>query len=316
MIARSTFAATICTSVVVAGRLPPKRAAPGSDGADLATDLRRRRRTGDLDPVADGGKIFAGRRPDAADARRAPRRDRRRVAHDVSVAVLRDDALGGGSRGFGREPFVPHGLRNMRAQPDPLDAPDPRPSTGNFARPVAVSFLPDDLRPPAARIPSGHRRPPRRGDSPRRRVPRGRPWLPGGYVGVDVFFVLSGFFITGLLAREVVATGDVDLTEFYARRARRLLPAFFVVLARDDRDRALDLRADRSAAHRVRRRAVALHYGNVLFAQDAVNYHATSTNPFLHTWSLAVEEQFYVIWPLLFVFVGRSTPARIRSPAS
>jgi len=54
--------------------------------------------------------------------------------------------------------------------------------------------------------------------------------LAGGYVGVDVFFVLSGFFITGLLAREVAATGDIDLPEFYARRARRLLPAFLVVL--------------------------------------------------------------------------------------
>ncbi|HEY9225047.1 MAG TPA: acyltransferase family protein [Gemmatimonadaceae bacterium] len=131
------------------------------------------------------------------------------------------------------------------------------------------------------------------------------PGLVGGYVGVDVFFVLSGFFITGLLAREITTTGSLDLTEFYARRARRLLPAFLVVLfativiallfyAPIDRPKiAFDARA------------VALHYGNVLFARDAVNYHASSQNPFLHTWSLAVEEQFYVIWPLLFLFVGR-----------
>src|SRR5437763_1648519 len=58
----------------------------------------------------------------------------------------------------------------------------------------------------------------------------GVSWTAGGFVGVDVFFVLSGFFITGLLAREVATTGDVDLSEFYARRARRLLPAFLVVL--------------------------------------------------------------------------------------
>src|SRR5262245_65286292 len=131
------------------------------------------------------------------------------------------------------------------------------------------------------------------------------PWLAGGYVGVDVFFVLSGFLITGLLAREVIATGDVDLTEFYARRARRLLPVFFVVLLATI-GLALWLYApiDRPPVASDAR-AVALHYGNVLFAQDAVNYHASSRNPFLHTWSPAVEEQFYVIWPLLFLFVGR-----------
>jgi peptidoglycan/LPS O-acetylase OafA/YrhL len=132
------------------------------------------------------------------------------------------------------------------------------------------------------------------------------PWLAGGYVGVDVFFVLSGFLITGLLAREAIDRGEIDLTEFYARRARRLLPAFFVVLLATI---ALTLwiyaPIDRPPIASDAR-AVSLHYGNMLFAQDAVNYHATSSKPFLHTWSLAVEEQFYVIWPLLFVFVGRS----------
>ena len=132
------------------------------------------------------------------------------------------------------------------------------------------------------------------------------PWLAGGYVGVDVFFVLSGFLITGLLAREAIANGDIDLTEFYARRARRLLPVFFVVVLATI---ALTLwiypPIDRPPIASDAR-AVSLHYGNMLFAQDAVNYHATSSKPFLHTWSLAVEEQFYVIWPLLFVFVGRS----------
>lgn len=134
----------------------------------------------------------------------------------------------------------------------------------------------------------------------------GVSWTAGGYVGVDVFFVISGFFITGLLAREVRDTGDIDLAEFYARRARRLLPAFLlVVLATvaaalwlyapiDQRSIAADARV------------VALSSGNVLFARTAVNYHAAADNPFLHTWSLAVEEQFYLVWPLLFVFVGRA----------
>jgi peptidoglycan/LPS O-acetylase OafA/YrhL len=131
-------------------------------------------------------------------------------------------------------------------------------------------------------------------------------WTAGGYVGVDVFFVISGFFITGMLAREVSSTGDIDLTDFYARRARRLLPAFLlVVLATiaialwlyapiDQRPIAADARV------------VALSSGNILFARTAVNYHAASENPFLHTWSLAVEEQFYLVWPLLFLFVGRA----------
>src|SRR3954470_9313305 len=99
----------------------------------------------------------------------------------------------------------------------------------------------------------------------------GVSWLAGGFVGVDVFFVLSGFFITGLLAREVTSTGDVDLPEFYARRARRLLPSFFVVLLATVAIALwiyapIDQPAIASDA-----RAVALQYGNVLFAENAVN---------------------------------------------
>src|ERR1700761_1806001 len=124
----------------------------------------------------------------------------------------------------------------------------------------------------------------------------------GGFVGVDVFFVLSGYLITGLLAREALTTGDVDLATFYARRARRLLPAFFVVLLATLAIALwlyapIDVPAIASDG-----RAVALHYGNVRFAAQAVNYHAASANPFLHTWSLAVEEQFYFVWPFLFAF--------------
>jgi peptidoglycan/LPS O-acetylase OafA/YrhL len=133
----------------------------------------------------------------------------------------------------------------------------------------------------------------------------GVSWMSGGYVGVDVFFVLSGYLITGLLEREVAATGDVDLTEFYARRAKRLLPALLVVLFAtlvltfwlyapiDQPPIASDARG------------VALYYGNVLFARAAIDYHSAAGNPFLHTWSLAVEEQFYIIWPLLFVLMAR-----------
>ena len=138
--------------------------------------------------------------------------------------------------------------------------------------------------------------------------------LAGGFVGVDVFFVLSGFLITGILAREVAATGDVDFQAFYARRARRLLPALLVVLVATI-GLALWLYAPIDQPMIASDgRAVALHYGNVLFARNAVNYHASSGNPFLHTWSLAVEEQFYLIWPLLFAYVGRSYGASGATP--
>ncbi|MFL5618564.1 MAG: acyltransferase family protein [Gemmatimonadaceae bacterium] len=127
------------------------------------------------------------------------------------------------------------------------------------------------------------------------------PAFAGGFVGVDVFFVLSGFFITGLLVRERETTGDVDLSEFYGRRALRLLPALIVVLLATlaivftlyaPIDRPLVAGTARS---------VAMHAGNVEFARGALNYFGSSDNPLLHTWSLAVEEQFYLVWPLLLV---------------
>jgi peptidoglycan/LPS O-acetylase OafA/YrhL len=127
----------------------------------------------------------------------------------------------------------------------------------------------------------------------------GVPAFAGGFVGVDVFFVLSGFFITGLLVREREATGDVRLGEFYGRRALRLLPALLVVLfATLAIVMTLYAPIDRAEVASTAR-AVALHAGNVEFAQSSVNYFGSGDNPFLHTWSLAVEEQFYLVWPLL-----------------
>jgi peptidoglycan/LPS O-acetylase OafA/YrhL len=128
--------------------------------------------------------------------------------------------------------------------------------------------------------------------------------LRGGFVGVDVFFVLSGFFITGMLARELHETGDVDVNAFYTRRALRLLPALLVTLL-------VTLGAvfwlyapiDR-AAIAADARAVAMYGGNIAFAGGAVDYFSTGDHPLLHTWSLAVEEQFYLIWPLFFLFIG------------
>ena len=126
----------------------------------------------------------------------------------------------------------------------------------------------------------------------------------GGFVGVDVFFVLSGFFITGMLAQELADTGTVNVTEFLGKRALRLLPALLVVLA-FTLVAAMWLYApiDRPQVAS-NARAVALYAGNVEFARNTVDYFRSPDNPLLHTWSLAVEEQFYIVWPMLFLLVG------------
>jgi peptidoglycan/LPS O-acetylase OafA/YrhL len=141
----------------------------------------------------------------------------------------------------------------------------------------------------------------------------GLPGTGGGFVGVDVFFVLSGFLITGLLLRERESTGQTDLRAFYARRARRILPAAavvlvgtlglsWVVLA------PLDL--PRVAADAV---AVALSAGNIRFAAEATDYFAAelAPSPLLHYWSLGVEEQFYLCWPALLILVARGRRPRL-----
>jgi len=123
----------------------------------------------------------------------------------------------------------------------------------------------------------------------------------GGFIGVDVFFVLSGFFITGLLVRELDQTGRIDVPAFYARRALRLIPPLLVVLL-VTLGLVMWLYApiDRAPiAHTAR--AVSLYSANVHFAQAQRDYFGSGENPLLHTWSLAVEEQFYLVWPLLLM---------------
>lgn len=122
----------------------------------------------------------------------------------------------------------------------------------------------------------------------------------GGFIGVDVFFVLSGFLITRLLVAEYAPNGRIDLVGFYARRARRLLPpAWVAVLVTAIVFLAFSNPVERADALDDARAAI-LYFANWHFIGAGQDYFAESiaSSPFLHLWSLAVEEQFYLIWPV------------------
>jgi peptidoglycan/LPS O-acetylase OafA/YrhL len=127
--------------------------------------------------------------------------------------------------------------------------------------------------------------------------------LPGGYVGVDAFFVISGYLITSHLLREVDRTGTVKLWAFYARRARRLLPASILVLLFVALGTFLLLPPDlwASTAHEVT--SSGFYVQNLWLASKAVTYSASNdvATPVTHYWSLSAEEQFYLVWPGLII---------------
>lgn len=135
----------------------------------------------------------------------------------------------------------------------------------------------------------------------------GFPLVSGGYVGVDVFFVISGFLITGLLVREVERSGRVDYRRFYARRIKRLLPAGTVVLVFVSFGSWLWQPAGAWSGVAGELIAATLFVVNWVFAAEATDYFADdgSESPVQHFWSLSVEEQFYLVWPtLLVLFAG------------
>ena len=131
----------------------------------------------------------------------------------------------------------------------------------------------------------------------------GVPFLAGGYVGVDVFFVISGFLITRLLLGELDRTGGISLRRFYARRAKRLLPLTAVLLAAVGALSLLLLSPVRAVEVSGDIISSALYTANWHFASQSVDYFAQEVepSPVLHLWSLAIEEQFYVVWPTLLL---------------
>ena len=140
----------------------------------------------------------------------------------------------------------------------------------------------------------------------------GVSWAKGGFLGVDAFFVLSGLLITSLLLDETRRTGAVDLAHFWSRRARRLLPALLLVVAAAGLYGAV--LAPRGSLDGLRRDAIAtlFYVSNWRFIQAGANYFESTAAPSVlrHTWSLAIEEQFYLVWPLVVWAVARVVPRR------
>jgi peptidoglycan/LPS O-acetylase OafA/YrhL len=144
----------------------------------------------------------------------------------------------------------------------------------------------------------------------------GLPHTAGGYVGVDVFFVLSGFLITSLLVKEVFDTGRISIAGFYARRARRILPAASAVTVATAAGAWLFFPVTRLDAVLHDALAVIAYYVNYRFVAEQSEYLNADQmpSPFQQFWSLAVEEQFYVVWPLLLLALllcVRRSPRRL-----
>jgi peptidoglycan/LPS O-acetylase OafA/YrhL len=134
---------------------------------------------------------------------------------------------------------------------------------------------------------------------------------PGGFVGVDVFFVISGYLISSIIFSEI-AGSRFSVVRFYERRIRRILPAYFAMAAVFSVFAAIYLLPTELVEYGKSTLAATAYVSNLYFRFHSGYFDAPLSQPLLHTWSLAVEEQFYILFPLFLVLVRRFFPQRLR----
>jgi peptidoglycan/LPS O-acetylase OafA/YrhL len=139
-------------------------------------------------------------------------------------------------------------------------------------------------------------------------------WPPGGFVGVDVFFVISGFFITGILIRERATTGKVSFQNFYVRRVKRILPSALLVLTVTVVGAYILFPATRAKETLLDALYAAVFASNFRFESVGADYFQQNLppSPLQHYWSLSIEEQFYFVWPALLIAIFALTRSRKR----
>ena len=128
----------------------------------------------------------------------------------------------------------------------------------------------------------------------------------GGYVGVDIFFVISGYLITTILINEI-ENKTFSIVNFYERRARRILPALFLVLMISIFFAWIWMLPSQMKDFSQSVSAISLFVSNILFWKETGYFDTAGEKPLLHTWSLAVEEQYYLLFPIFLIFEALST---------